>query len=64
MTIVLVAGTVALLSTLVVQVPLHRQLAQRHDSRLAQRLVTTNWIRTMAWTARGLVSASVILARG
>ncbi len=50
----------ALLSTVLVQVPLHSQLAARHDADVARRLITTNWIRTMAWTARGVVLAVVI----
>jgi len=51
---------VALLSTIVVQVPLHGRLAEGHDDELARRLVTTNWLRTAAWSARGLVLAIVL----
>ncbi|NNC80446.1 MAG: hypothetical protein HKN94_09875 [Acidimicrobiales bacterium] len=48
---------VALLSTVLLQVPLHGRLAEGHDADAARKLITTNWIRTVAWTARGLVLA-------
>lgn len=48
---------VALLSTVLVQVPLHGRLAQGHDPEAAASLLRTNWVRTIAWTARGLVLA-------
>ncbi len=51
---------VALLSTVFVQVPLHSHLASGHDAAAAQRLISTNWVRTSAWTARGLVLALVL----
>ncbi len=53
---------VALVSTVLVQVPLHQLLAERHDADAARRLVDTNWVRTAAWTARGLVLAAVLTA--
>lgn len=52
---------VALLSTIALQVPLHTRLAQGHDAEAAQKLISTNWIRTVAWTARGLVLAAVLV---
>lgn len=51
---------IALLSTVALQVPLHTRLAEGHDADAARRLITTNWIRTIAWTARGLVLAAVL----
>ena len=48
---------VALLSTAVIQVPLHTRLAAGHDRRAASRLISTNWIRTVAWTGRAVVLA-------
>jgi hypothetical protein len=42
------------LSTALLQVPLHRQLAQGLRSATHRRLVLTNWARTAAWTARSL----------
>ena len=40
-------------STFFVQVPLHEKLAQSFDGNIQSRLVSTNWIRTFAWTLRG-----------
>lgn len=41
-------------STFFVQVPLHQQLSQKFDERLVQKLVQTNWIRTVLWTGKGI----------
>ena len=43
------------LSTAVIQIPCHHRLAQGFDDRVHRRLVRTNWIRTVAWTARGVL---------
>jgi hypothetical protein len=44
--------------TFAVQVPLHRRLAGGYDPAAHRRLVRSNWVRTIAWTARaGLVAA-------
>ena len=51
---------VALASTVLVQVPLHGRLARGHDPEATARLFTTNWIRTAAWTARGVLLAVVL----
>ncbi len=40
------------LSTGLVQVPLHNRLAAGFDARSISLLVATNWVRTLAWTAR------------
>lgn len=50
----------AWLSTAFVQVPCHRRLEQGFDERAAQRLVRTNWIRTVAWTGRTVVAAGLL----
>jgi hypothetical protein len=39
-------------STALLQVPCHRRLSAGFDPLTARRLVTTNWLRTLAWTAR------------
>ena len=46
---------IALASTVVFSVPQHTRLAQAHDPIAAARLIRTNWYRTAAWTARGVV---------
>lgn len=43
------------LSTAIVQVPCHEALSRGFDSVLHQRLVRTNWVRTAAWSLRGLL---------
>ena len=43
------------LSTGLLQVPLHNRLQQGYVKLDAQRLVTTNWIRTAAWSTRALL---------
>ncbi len=42
-------------STFFVQVPLHEKLAVSFDADVQNRLVWTNWIRTIAWTLRGIL---------
>lgn len=44
--------TLIWLSTAWLQVPLHRRLAGGYDPQAIDRLVATNWLRTVAWTAR------------
>jgi hypothetical protein len=58
-TAVLAAVTVA--STVLVQVPLHERLSKAWDAAVAARLVRTNWLRTVAWTA-GAGCALALLA--
>jgi hypothetical protein len=43
------------LSTFFVQVPLHNRLGEIFDGKAHTSLVRTNWIRTFAWTARGVL---------
>ncbi len=52
---------VALGSTALIQVPLHSRLIAGTDEEAADRLCSTNWIRTAAWTLRGLVLAAVLV---
>jgi hypothetical protein len=42
-------------STFFIQVPLHNQLAAGFDAAVHNSLVNTNWIRTFAWTLRGIL---------
>lgn len=43
------------LSTVFLQVPCHEKLSKGFDSNMHQRLVLTNWIRTVSWSLRGLL---------
>jgi hypothetical protein len=42
------------LSTLVLQVPIHNRLQSGKDNACIRRLVTTNWIRTIAWSIKAV----------
>ncbi len=61
----LVVGSGALLAliwvvTVSVQVPLHARLSMGFDAAAHRRLVATNWVRTAAWTARGVLVALML----
>jgi hypothetical protein len=49
----LVLVAVIWLSTMFIQVPQHNILSAGFDQTAYQTLLTTNWIRTIAWTVRG-----------
>lgn len=53
---------VALGSTVLRSVPLHARMARGEHDGIGARLVATNWPRTVAWSARGLIGA-VMLAQ-
>ncbi len=42
-------------STFFVQLPIHQKLLQGFDRDLIQKLVSTNWIRTILWTAKSIL---------
>ena len=46
---------VALGSTVFLSVPLHAKMLTNPTAELGQRLVATNWPRTIAWSARAVV---------
>jgi len=47
---------IAWLSTALIQVPLHQRLSEGFDLSVVNRLIHTNWIRTLAWTLRGFLA--------
>lgn len=47
---------VVLASTVWLQVPMHERLSRGYDASAARRLVTTNWVRILGWSARGVVA--------
>jgi len=49
------------LSTGLLQVPLHGKLCKVRDDRSVQRLIITNWVRTVAWTGRAALLGSLLL---
>lgn len=48
-------------STWLLQVPLHNRLGNGHQPLLIRRLATTNWLRTVAWTARAALAAALLI---
>ena len=44
------------------QVPAHRRLEGGFDAAVQRRLVSTNWVRTVAWSARGIIACALIVA--
>lgn len=47
-------------STALVQVPLHRRLQAGYDVRAGRLLVTTNFVRTVAWSVRTIIAFSML----
>jgi len=43
------------LSTFLIQVPLHNALSKEKQSEKLSKLIYTNWIRTILWTARSIL---------
>lgn len=48
-------------STFVLQVPLHAKLSMGFDKAVWKRLVDSNWLRTIAWSVRGVISLLLLL---
>lgn len=46
--------------TATVQVPLHRRLSEAPDAATVAHLVRSNWIRTLAWSARGVLALMLL----
>jgi len=61
-------GTAAVLvalvwaATFLLQVPIHRLLRKGKQTKLINRLVATNWIRTIAWSLKAML-VTVLVAR-
>jgi hypothetical protein len=49
------------LCTFLIAVPLHTRLGRGHDRAIIARLVATNWLRTIAWTAHLLLLIVLLL---
>lgn len=52
----------ALGATVLLSVPRHARMAASPDAQVGRELVTTNWVRTVAWSVRGVVVAAMLLA--
>lgn len=47
-------------STAFLQVPCHARLGRGFDREVVRRLVSTNWIRTVAWSLRGVLAVILV----
>ena len=54
--------TLIWISSLCLQVPMHVKLIKSFDIHAYRHLVSTNWIRTVAWTVRSLLLGSLVHA--
>jgi hypothetical protein len=52
---------VALGCTIFLSVPRHERMAERPDAQVGRELVLTNWPRTIAWTARGVLTTIMLM---
>jgi len=48
------------LSTAIWQAPMHTRLANGRDDAVIRRLVLTNWVRTVAWSLRGICLCFIV----
>lgn len=49
-------------TTAFVQVPIHEKLSSAFSAGLVERLVLTNWIRTLLWSVRSFVMVAVLVS--
>ena len=56
------AEAVAIGTTVFVSAPLHERLNAHFDPATLDRLIATNWIRTIAWTARAGLAIAMLVA--
>lgn len=56
------AEAAAIGTTVLVSAPLHEKLNAKFDSALLDRLIATNWIRTVAWTVRAALAIAMLMA--
>ena len=47
-------------STIFRQIPQHKRLEKGFDATTQQKLVRTNWIRTLAWSARAVIALIIL----
>lgn len=49
------------LATAILQVPLHERLGNFYTDEDAEKLASTNWVRTILWTARSFVLLAILV---
>lgn len=57
-----IAEAVAIGTTVTVSAPLHERLNAHFDPATLDRLIATNWIRTVAWSARAGLAIAMLVA--
>ena len=57
-----IAESVAIGTTVLVSAPLHERLNAHFDPATLDRLIATNWIRTVAWSARAGLAIAMLVA--
>ena len=53
---------IAIGTTVFVSAPLHERLNAHFDQATLDRLIATNWVRTVAWTGRAAVAIAMLVA--
>ena len=53
---------IALLCTVLLSVPRHARMAAAPDAEVGAELVRTNWPRTIAWSAHGIICLAMLFA--
>ncbi len=48
-------------STVLLQIPQHAALASGYDRARVNRLVRTNWVRTVGWSIRAVIAALIVV---
>ena len=49
------------LSTIFLQIPLHKKLSRGYEREVVRKLVATNWIRTIGWTIRAAIAVAIFV---
>ena len=62
--IILLLTLLVWLSTFGLQVPCHSKMTNGKDLHQIEKLILTNWIRTLAWSAKSAMLAWQIMAAG
>lgn len=52
------------ITTFLIQVPCHRRLSVAADPAAIRWLIQSNWLRTAAWSSRGIAAAWLLTNRG
>lgn len=56
------AEAIAIGTTVFISAPLHEKLNAHFDTATLDRLIATNWIRTVSWTVRAALAIAMLVA--